>query len=317
MRNVLIISDGDDMAGVNFQIKLAFDKHSTKYRLRQVRGTDNYIHYPADLAWMGNNTLVNDLYHKADLIHISEYPWALDGGAAPKIWEKVKKPTVIHQHGTPFRNNPKTFLDIARKEGYTQIVSTVDLLVDDSLTWVPNPVDIDKMRAIRRENYERLQPVDLPRRIIIGHGPTNRAIKNTAEYLTAVKDIGTDYLIIEGLPWNQALREKARCDIWYDQLTFGYGNNGIEAGSMGIPVVGGFSDQSNREKYISLVGLPPIVEATPDTLTSVLRQLVEDEEYRKAESDRILGTVQRVHGQAAVVERLEAIYDKTIEEFTE
>lgn len=309
MRNVLIVSDGDDMAGVNHSIKVAFDRFSTKYRLRQVRGTDNYIHYPVDIPWMGNNTLVNQLYNEADLIHISEYPWALDGGSAPKIWEKVKKPTVIHQHGTPFRSNPRRFLDIAANEGYTQIVSTIDLLVDDSLTWVPNPVDIDLMQGIRREFYVN----DGQTRI--GHGPTNRAIKGTDLYLEAVKRIGTDYLLVEGLAWSRALREKARCDIWYDQLTYGYGSNGIEAAAMGIPVVGGFANFHDRARYIQLVGLPPIVEADSDTLYDVLRDLVLDEGRRKDEAHRCQATVQRVHGEAAVVALLESIYDRTIEEF--
>lgn len=312
MYNVLIVSDGDDMAGVNHGIKAAFDRHSDRYRVRQVRGTNNYIDYPVDIPWMGNNTFVNELYNEADLIHISEYPWALSGASAPKIWNEVKKPTVIHQHGTPFRNNPKKFLDLARQNGYTQIVSTVDLLVDDSLVWVPNPVDIEQMQAIRKEYY---QNDGITR---IGHGPTNRAIKNTAEYLAAVGGFaGVDYLIIEGQKWAASLREKARVDIWYDQLTFGYGNNGIEAAGMGIPVVGGFADQRHREKYVSLVGLPPIVEATPGTLKQVLERLVEDVGFRQAEADRISGIVQRVHSQASVVALLESIYDKTLEDFTE
>lgn len=297
------------MAGVNNALKRAFDRHSTRYQMRQVRGTDNYIKYPVDITWMGNNTLVNRLYDAADLIHISEYPWALNGGSAPKIWNRVPKPTVVHQHGTPFRNSPATYLRLAKQEGFTQIVSSVDLLVDPSLTWLPNPVNIDKMQQIRRENY-----VD-EGKIRIGHGPTNRAIKNTAEYLVAVDSLGVDHVLIEKLPWDKALREKARVDIWYDQLTFGYGVNGIEAAAMGIPVVGGFHDPRHRERYVQLVGIPPIVEATPDTLGRVLAELVADAGYRKAEADRIFDTVQRVHGEPNVVALLEKIYDRTIDEF--
>lgn len=315
MRNVLIVSDGDDMAGVNHAIKVAFDRHSDKYRLRQVRGTNNYIDYPVDIPWMGNNTLVNQLYNEADLIHISEYPWALDGGSAPKIWEKVKKPTVIHQHGTPFRSNPKKFLDIAAREGYTQIVATVDLLVDDSLIWVPNPVDIDKMQAIRKEYYHAPEGRI---RATIGHGPTNRAIKNTSEFLASVESIpDVDYILIERQSWRNSLREKARCDIWYDQLTFGYGNNGIEAGAMGIATVGGFADPAHQRIYLDLVQESPFVEATPETLGQVLEHLVSDPEYRRQSGERAYSVVRRVHGSGEVVKRLESIYDKTIEEFTE
>lgn len=310
-RNVLIVSDGDDMAGVNHGIKVAFDKHSDRYRVRQVRGTNNYIDYPVDIEWMGNNTLVNQLYDEADIVHIAEYPWALDGSSAPKIWNKVRKPTVIHQHGTPFRENPQKFLDIAAREGYTQIVSTVDLLVDDSLTWVPNPVDIDHMQALRNQYYVSSMP------LLVGHGPTNRAIKNTSEFLAAVKELGTDYLIIEGQKWATTLREKARCDIWYDQLTFGYGNNGIEAGAMGIPTVGGFADPAHRARYVAQTGGVWFTEATPETLGSVLADLVRNPDERHDAGSRTLAAVRSLHGDKAVVERLESIYDKTIEEFTE
>lgn len=310
MRNVLIVSDGDDMAGVNHAIKVAFDKHSDKYRLRQVRGTNNYIDYPVDITWMGNNVIVNELYDKADLVHISEYPWALSG--TPRIWNPVRKPTVIHQHGTPFRSNPKKFLDIAAQEGYTQIVSTVDLLVDESLIWVPNPVDIDHMQSIRRERYVATE------KVIIGHGPTNRAIKNTAEFLAAVESIpDIDYVLVEGLKWKDALREKARCDIWYDQLTFGYGNNGIEAGAMGIPTVGGFADPAHRSRYVEHAGDPWFREANPETLGRVLGDLVRSDEQRRDAADRAFEAVSRLHSQQAVVLRLESIYDKTIEEFKE
>lgn len=308
-RNVLIISDGDDMAGVNFAIKKAFDKFSDRYILRQVRGTDNYIKYPHDITWWGSNELVNRLYDSADLIHISEYPWALLGGSAPKIWKLVPKPTVIHQHGTPFRNNPRQFLDIAKREHSTQIVSTVDLLVDDSLEWLPNPVDIEMMLAIRLQNYKNDGIIRL------GQAPTNRQEKHTAEYIAVAKELGVDYLVVESQTWETTLKEKARTDIWFDQLTYGYGNNAIEAAGMGIPVVGGFANDVHKQRYVDLVGELPFVEATVGTLREVFRRLIEDRDFRLSESDRIHSIVRDLHGEASVVKRLEAIYDRTINEF--
>ena len=312
-RNVLIISDGDDMAGVNYGIKRAFDKHSEKYQLRQVRGTNNYIDYPVDIIWPGRNTFVNELYNEADLIHISEYPWALDGGSAPKIWERVSKPTVVHQHGTPFRNNPSYFLRLSKQAGFTQIVSTVDLLVDPSLEWLPNPVDIDMMQKIRQDNYVNDNMIRL------GQAPTNRKEKSTELYVRIAMDLQkrwpVEYLVIEKQKWLACLAEKARTDIWFDQLTYGYGSNAIEAGAMGIPIVGGFASISDQQRLIDQVGRTPFVPATESTLMGVLEGLVKDASLREHYGQLSLQYMRDVHSEPAVVARLESIYDRTINEF--
>jgi hypothetical protein len=310
-RKVLLFSDGDDMAGVNYGLMQAINRHSTKYTARQIRGTDNYIHYPVDIVWMGNNTLVNQLYQEADLVHISEYPWALDGNSAPKIWDKRRLPTVLHQHGVPFRASPQKFLDIARREGYTQVVSTVDLLTAEDLTWLPSPVDILRLQGLREEHY----PNDGVVRI--GQAPTNRGIKNTAEFIEVCKDLqrthGIEYNVFESMSWEKSLASKARMDIWFDQLTYGYGSNGIEAFAMGIATVGGFADKVHHDRYVGLVGAPPFYPATVATLHDVLRRLVEDVQLRLSVGQDGFDIVQRVHGEVAVVKTLEEIYDRTIE----
>ena len=297
------------MAGVGYRLKAAFDKFSTRYKVRAVRGTNNYIDYPGDLTWMGNNELVNHLYDRADIIHIAEYPWIIQN-STPKIWRPVRKPTVIHQHGTPFRNNPKMFLDIARREGYQQIVSTVDLLVDDSLVWIPNPVDVDDMRDIRRKNY----PKDGVFRV--GQAPTNRSIKNTSDYIAAAERIKADrrkfdYFVLEKLKWVDTLRYKAQCDLWFDQLTFGYGNNGIEAMAMGIPVMGNFSDPSNFGKIKDLTGLDiPMIWTQPESIEYYIRWFMDRSEDLRRMANLSKKYIDAVHEESKVVERLEAVYDR-------
>lgn len=298
------------MAGVGYRLKAAFDKFSTRYKVRSVRGTNNYIDYPSDITWMGNNILVNRLYDEADIIHISEYPWALDGGSAPKIWNKVDKPTVIHQHGTPFRNNPKQFLSIAKNSGYAQIVSTVDLLVDDSLVWIPNPVDVDMMKKIRKEHY----PKDGIFRV--GQAPTNPSIKNTSNYVHAAKaiketDEDFDYFVLSNLKWVDTLMHKAKCDLWFDQLTFGYGNNGIEAMAMGIPVMGNFMDKSNFERIKDETGMDvPLIWTEKDDIERLIRWFKNDRDGLRRMANLAKAYINEVHEESKVVERLEAVYDR-------
>jgi glycosyltransferase involved in cell wall biosynthesis len=313
---VLLVSDGDDMAGVNYSLMEAINRFSTKYRARQVRGTNNYIDYPVDITWMGRNTEVNALYQEASLIHISEYPWALDGGSAPKIWDKVPKPTVIHQHGQPFRNNASRFLELARISSYTQLVSTVDLLAyGEPLIWLPNPVDVDRMQEIRRQHY----PND--GKIRLGQAPTNRSVKNTDVFIAACKDLqelhDIDYYVIEKQKWSDTLRLKAQCDIWFDQLSLGYGNNGIEAMAMGIPCVGGYSNREDRDRLVDITNRVPFTDCTPDDARYVLESLVRDTEYRREAGARALSFVSQYHSYPSVARRIEMIYDQTIERFKE
>lgn len=76
--------------------------------------------------------------------------------------------------------------------------------------------------------------------IRIGHAPTNRAAKGTAEILAAVEHLKTDFpievILIEKMPHPEALLAKARCHLFIDQIgELGYGVNSLESLAMGIP----------------------------------------------------------------------------------
>lgn len=308
-RQVLLLSGGQDLAGVNYRIKVAFDKFSKKYSCRQAVSSETYIEYPKDILWMGRNSEVNAIYDKADLVHITENPNTLTQ-STPKIWSPVPKPTVLHQHGTTFRSNPATYLAIAKANRWTQIVSTIDLTINDEVEWVPNPVDIPMMAKIRERWYEDTGGIRLM------HAPTNRTEKHTAIFVAngirmAAEDDTTKWEVVENQSWEYALGRKATADIWYDQLTYGYGNNGIEAMAMGIPVIGGFADKKNYAK----LGDIPFFPADRDTLGDVMRLLAASPAMRSEYSAKGMAYVYKHHDEEVVVRKLEAIYDRTIGDF--
>lgn len=75
----------------------------------------------------------------------------------------------------------------------------------------------------------------------IGHAPTSRKAKGSdviiPVILSLVEEYGVEMVLIEKLPYQEALRRKADCDIFVDQLgDLGYGINSLEALAMGIPV---------------------------------------------------------------------------------
>lgn len=310
MRKVLIVSHDIDLAGVNYRIKAAFDKFSTKYEVRQVVGAESYIKYPYDIKWMGNNELVNELYGQADLVHITEHPRTLFD-FVPKIWNPRKLPTILHQHGTTFRMNREYYWRLCAAEGWTQICSTIDLS-SPKVEWVPNPVDIEHMRGLRRKRGTE----GPDGAILVAHAPTNRQEKHTALFEANMIRIVAEnkkvsYDIIEGQSWKTTLARKAHADLFYDQLTYGYGNNAIESMAMGIPTIGGFANQALYDN-LPAAGFFPARQAT---LGAILRDFIHSPQLRREWGERGQDYVRRVHSEEVIVRQLERIYDETIERF--
>ncbi|MBC7186762.1 MAG: glycosyltransferase [Calditrichaeota bacterium] len=90
---------------------------------------------------------------------------------------------------------------------------------------------------------ERFQPVRerRPGPLRIGHAPTSRKAKGSDIIIPVIASLAAEYgvemVLIENLPYKEAIRRKADCDIFVDQLgDLGYGINSLEALAMGIPV---------------------------------------------------------------------------------
>ncbi|RMF68604.1 MAG: hypothetical protein D6743_03130, partial [Calditrichaeota bacterium] len=112
--------------------------------------------------------------------------------------------------------------------------------------------------------------------ITIGHAPTNRAAKGSAEIIAAVRDLKAELpvelILIEGLTHAESVKQKARCHIFVDQIgELGYGVNSLESLAMGIPtcscLVEGFEARYPDH---------PFVVVNSENLKSKLRQLVLD-----------------------------------------
>lgn len=293
--NVLSLSDEDDFGGQGIRLKQAFDRQPG-WTFRSVTGSTSYIDYPPDAGW----DQARALYQWADVIHSHN-------GIRPawKIDSALSKPLVIHQHGIYFRQSPRKHLDEA--QGRTTLVSTLDLtLPDPGIVWLPSPHDLDHLARIRTQHY---QPGP---RLRVGHAPTSRR-KHTDAFLAAVSDLDVEVVLIEGQSWDECLRLKATCDVFYDQLLYGYGNNAIEAWGMGIPVVSGtIADERisplMRERFSEL----PFLPATEDTLRAALGALVYDPDLRAEYGRRGHEHARGYHSADRVVAQLKDIYRRSL-----
>ena len=288
-----------DIGGQSIRTKRAFDRHAPGWVCHSVVRNRNYIDYPTDRPFHEAPALAR----RADVVHAhNSFKAARQAGA-------LNKPLVITHHGTRYRRDPAGILGEQRAAKALGLVSTLDLwlLAPDETEWSPAPYDLGWLAGMRR-------PVD-DGVLRIGHAPTDRAIKSTDAVLAACAKLGrelpVEVVLIERQSWQRCLEQKARVDIFVDQVLLGYGNNAVEAWGMGIPVVCGAADDTLAE-YERRFGSLPFALADEGTIYEALVQLA-DPVQRTVWSRRGLEHVQRWHDDAAVVTQLQDIYLRAVE----
>jgi glycosyltransferase involved in cell wall biosynthesis len=160
----------------------------------------------------------------------------------------------------------------------------------------------------------RVQPVREKREgeLVIGHAPSLRAAKGSDIIIDVVNrlvaEIGGRLLLIEGMSLQDALKAKAECDIFIDQLgDLGYGINSLESLAMGIPtctcLVEGFAQQYPDH---------PFIEVMAENLFEKLRELSLNFELRRKFAERSREWVERVHdGREGVMVILDLLNERT------
>lgn len=301
MKNLFLITTGQDMAGWGWRIHSAFERLSKVWHTDAMAATRTYLRYPEHLKY---SPIVRDrLYRNADAIHLQNQlaGWQLyDRGQG--------KPTLVQHHGTIYREHHEAISRAARKLRIREIASTVDLtLLEPGVEWVPVPYNRDELRHRRTLYYEDSEAIR------IAHAPTNREIKGTDHFLAICERLAQRYpievILIEHQQWRKCLRLKAGADIYYDQLELGYGSNAVEAWGMGIPVIAGVSDPAVKKEMLSRWGRLPFVEATTETLEKVLTEMVASRDVREHGAGIGRDHFDIWHDERVVQPWLESIYD--------
>lgn len=177
--------------------------------------------------------------------------------------------------------------------GVPLFVATPELLLDwESARWLPIIVDPLQWQAEKEPTFSTIPTVL--------HAPTNPVVKGTAlvepvlDRLTAEGLI--DYQRVVRVPAHEMPALYRTVDIVLDQFALGiYATTSIEAMAAGRLVIAHLHDQV-REHILSVTGLEaPIIEATPDTLEEVLRDVVARPEHYHAIARRGPEYVAAVH----------------------
>lgn len=277
----------NDPAGTGIQLARAIERFSS-HRCRLVSTETRYrcgfekdLHVP-DLRDYGE---LEAVLKGADLFHfhmVADEDLAL-GPFRVRDFHRGQ-PLVHHHHGEPpFRADPGRFVERERALGRTALVSTPDLLrLHPDATWVPNPVPVGD------PDYRPAAPERDEKEIRVGHSPTRRELKNTAEFLAVMEELRTRdprlrAEVIENQPHRECLRQKRSCQIFFDHMQGYFGVSSLEALSQGVSTIAGIDDW-NREAIARFTGtdeLPWVVARDASELVRRIQELAGDPARRR------------------------------------
>lgn len=298
-----------DPAGVVGRFAKYANKGQTLH-IRSAHKSEAYFAFPGDIRWdKHTEPEVRRLAAEADVLHLN------NSDRAYRLLH-LRKPALLHHHGSLFRADPQRWFGIARYHRMIQAVSTIDLQREDpkTLHWLPTAYDLEELAAIRAEHR---RPEDGVIRIV--SAPTNREYKATVALGEAVRrlqkeGLAIELVIVEGRPWRECLIEKAKADILFDQVAFGYGCNAVEAWGMGIPVIAG-ADGWTEDRMTAEWGGLPYYRAAYDGIAEAIRPLVESADLRAEWAERGAVHAAKYHAEKPALARLAELYTKAIRYF--
>lgn len=164
-------------------------------------------------------------------------------------------------------------------------------------------------QRIAMEDYLPVIPSANAARPLIVHAPTAPGAKGTKYILAAVEALRSefdfDFQLIHGMTPQEARAWISRCDAFIDQLISGeYGVAATEAMALGKPVICYIKD-SIRHCYPAHF---PVVSANPDTITSVLRELLADGHLRRRTGELSRAWAEERHDARKAAQHLADLY---------
>jgi len=146
------------------------------------------------------------------------------------------------------------------------------------------------------------------------HAPNHRHLKGTENVERAVEvlqgeGLDVQFILLEGRP-NREVRDALRhADILAEQLLVGYGLLAVEGMASGAAVISNMGWLPDEIRRHPAIANSPIVDASPETVTDRLRELVLDPERRARLGSRGREYVERWHSDAAAANMWRAIVD--------
>ena len=156
------------------------------------------------------------------------------------------------------------------------------------------------------------------KKIVIAHSPNHRGCKGTEYLIQAVENLQSEGFLIELLLLEKMQNSKVkqmlfeRADILVEQFIFtGHGLSGLEGMASGIPTISNLEDETYAlpMRRWSFLNECPLVSATPENITDVLRVLVTNPKLRKELGRAGREYVEKYHGLDSAQYLFENVFD--------
>ncbi|MFH1960843.1 MAG: glycosyltransferase [Patescibacteria group bacterium] len=296
-----------------------------------------YIDYPTDKSLHLDLRKSNDFVKSArilsaffnnlnyDVYHLHSNTLIPIVNADIPILKVLNKKVLINLHGTEARLK---YMAVRNNPYIKDIMEDIDCKVNRYLWWCSRFFDtacvgdyelyeyakkyFPKVEIIPRlVDYNNIQPnypISKSSKLNIVHAPTNRKIKGTGYILKAMENLGSkaNLTLIENLNNRDALKEIEQADIYIDQLILGtFGVSSLEAMAFGKPVIAYI-----REDLVSKYPDLPIINANPDNLEKVLKNILSERD-NLAEIGRMgREYVMRYHNIESIVQKYFQVYER-------
>ncbi len=240
-------------------------------------------------------------------------PFGLDG----YIYNRVRSTGLLHGLLASLPLPARQQAAIAKKVDYW--CANADFLIpgfmgpDGYGRWdllIPSPQAIDEELwhpTIRRSDADG----STGRVVYVAHAPNHRGFKGSEFVVAAVKQLQSEGIAVELLLLEKVSNSEVRrvlredADILVEQLICtAHGLNGIEGMASGLPVISNFEDEQytlpiRRWSHFSEC---PIVSGSPETLTHVLRKLIQQPDLRCQLGIAGRAYIEKFHSTSAMVE---------------
>lgn len=165
-------------------------------------------------------------------------------------------------------------------------------------------------QALELKNYVATVPSIHSKKPIIVHAPSDKNIKGTEYVLKAIdrleREYDLEFILVHGIPHQQAKNIYQRADITVDQLLIGnYGVFAIESMALGKPVIS-YISEDQREYYPEDL---PILSANPDNIYKQLKMLIENSTLRHELGLKGRQYVEKYHDSLKIARQLIELYE--------
>lgn len=240
---ILNLSFGD-AAGSGYTLSHALNKVPGIQSVN-LRSSNNYIDYPtiAEMRYY-RETECRKMVEAADVIvfHTAVFPFLTGLKLEKDRLSKQKK--LLYFHGSDARNYGNQIIAQANElfgsEGYKILVSTPDLLkLVPQATWMPVArgfKEIHSKYGLNNQDTRALRAFGgAQQKLVFAHAPTSQERKGSELFFRIITELiqhykSAEFLPIQNMTWDAAMRAIARADIFYDQHILGaYGLAAVEA----------------------------------------------------------------------------------------